>query len=108
MWGEKWVIGGDFNDIKAQDEKEGGRKRPESSFVDFRRFIAEMEMCDIKFRGNAFTWENNRDHEGYIKERLDHFFGSVAWMEQYNEAKVKHIFRSSSDHYMLLLDTKPV
>lgn len=55
LWGEKWVIGGDFNNIKGYEEKEGGRKRAESSFMDFRRFISEMEMGDFKFQGNTFT-----------------------------------------------------
>lgn len=47
---------GDFNDITGHEEKEGGRRRADSSFVDFRRFIADMEMGSIKFRGNNFTW----------------------------------------------------
>lgn len=32
MWGPNWVIGGDFNDIKNNEEKRGGNKRTESSF----------------------------------------------------------------------------
>ena len=31
---------GDFNEIKSNDEKQGGPARPERSFVDFRRMIA--------------------------------------------------------------------
>lgn len=69
---------GSFNDIKGQEEKEGGRRRLESSFTDFRNFITEMKMADIKFRGDAHTWEHNREDEGYIKERLDRFLGPVA------------------------------
>lgn len=30
-WGPNWVIRGDFNDIKNNDEKRGGNKRTESS-----------------------------------------------------------------------------
>lgn len=54
------MLGGDLNDIKSQEEKKGGRMRSESSFTDFRDFIADMEMGDIKFRGDAYTWANNR------------------------------------------------
>lgn len=54
------MIGGDFHDRKNHEEKErgsgeGGRKRPENIFADFRRFISEMEMGDIKYRGKPFT-----------------------------------------------------
>lgn len=45
--------------------------------MDFRRFISDKEMGNIKFRGNAFTWENNRDNKGYIKERLDRFLARL-------------------------------
>lgn len=38
--------------------KEG---RPsESSFQDFRNFIDDMNMGEINFRGEPFTWANNR------------------------------------------------
>lgn len=49
FWREKWIIGGDFNYITEHDEKKEGRRRVENSFDDFRRFIPEMEMEDIKF-----------------------------------------------------------
>lgn len=96
------------NDIKCQEEKEGGRRRSEGSFEDFQNFIVEMEMGDIKFRGDAYTWKNNRENEGFIKERFDRFLGSVAWIEQYKEAEGKHVFRLASDHNLISLDTNPL
>lgn len=54
-WGKRWVIGGDFNNIKANEENKGGRKRLESSFVGFKNFIDEMEMGDIKFKCESWT-----------------------------------------------------
>lgn len=59
QWGEQWIIGGDFNDILAHEEKRGGRQRLESSFGDFRHFVGAMGMGDIKFRGESWTWANN-------------------------------------------------
>ena len=69
-------MGGDFNDIRCHDEKVGGRKRKDCSFWNFRSFIVSMEMGELKFRGEPYTWANNRDVEGFIQERLDRFFGS--------------------------------
>lgn len=51
-----------------------------------------MEMGDIKFKGDAFTWANNREGEEYINERFDRFFGSAEWMMHFDKAEVKHIF----------------
>lgn len=32
----------------------GGRRRHESSFISFRKFITEIEMGEMKFRGGNF------------------------------------------------------
>lgn len=69
--GSMWIIGGDFNDIISNKEKKGGGRRPESNFTDFRYFIADMDMGDIKYKGEPFTWANNRkgtvlSRRGYI------------------------------------------
>lgn len=72
--GSRWIVGDDFNDIRDNSEKQGGRERLDSNFVDFRNFISEMQMGQIKFKGEPFTWVNNREGEGFIQERLDHFF----------------------------------
>lgn len=61
-WGDKWIIGGNFNDIKDQGEKKGRKRRLESSFADFKNFISDMEISDIKFRGEVYM----RDWIGFL------------------------------------------
>lgn len=63
-----------------QVEKLRGRRRHESSFMSFRNFITKMEMGEVKFREDTFTWGNSRENEGFIQERLDRFFRSVDWI----------------------------
>lgn len=53
FWGDKWIIGGDFNDIKAHEEKNGGMKRLESSFVDFRNFMTNINMGKSSLEGEV-------------------------------------------------------
>lgn len=106
-WGEKWVTGGDFNEITNNEEKSRGRIRLESSFSGFRNFISDMGMGDLDFRGRTFTWANNREEEGFIQERLDRFLGSAECMLQFDTTEVVHKLRQSSDHSLLILDTKP-
>lgn len=55
MLGDKWIIGGDFNDIWNNVEKQGGRLRQESSFRDFRNFISTMGMGEVKFTSESYT-----------------------------------------------------
>lgn len=52
--GVKWIIGGDFNNIKDQGEKKGRKRKLESSFADFRNFISDKKIGDIKFRGEVY------------------------------------------------------
>lgn len=66
---------GDLTEIKSNEEKKGGNIRQEWSFSDFRNFISEMRIGNIRFRGHTITWANNRDKEGFIQDRLDRFFG---------------------------------
>lgn len=107
-WGEKWIMGEDFNNIRDNSEKKEGRLRQESSLMDFRNFISAMRMGDVKFRGDRYTWANNRESEEFIQERLDGFFGLAEWLVHFDKASVQHILRQASDHAMLLLDTKPL
>lgn len=38
--------------------------------------MEEMRIGEVKFRGEIYTWENNRENE-VIQERLNRFFGST-------------------------------
>lgn len=93
--------GQDFNDIISNDEKKEGRRRQENNINDFRYFIA-----DIKYKGEPFTLANKREDEGFIQERLDRFFGFANWKLKWDTGDVSHTLRQSSDHSMIILDTK--
>lgn len=60
MWGSRWVIEGDFNDIKNNEKKKWGRRMQESGIRDFRNFISDMELGDIKLKTESYYWVNNR------------------------------------------------
>lgn len=96
-----------MNEIKNNEEKTGGRQRQEHSFVNFKNFLADMEMGDIVFNGPAFNWANNREGEGYIQERLDRFCESLEWMVQNENAEVTHVLKQTSDHALVILDSDP-
>lgn len=86
--------------------RRGGGKRTESSFQDFRNFIDDMGMGDIKYKGDTYTWDNNREGKGFIQERLDKFCGSTAWIFLNDTVEVQYVPRQASDHSLLLLDSQ--
>lgn len=76
LWGRRWVFfwGGDFNEIVALEDKQGGIRRGENSFSSFRSFIRNIEIEEIRFKERRWTWANNRQGDGFIEETLDMFF----------------------------------
>lgn len=54
MWGSRWVMEGDFIDIKNNEKKKGGRRMQESGIRDFRNFISDMELGDIKLKTESY------------------------------------------------------
>ena len=107
LWGDKWIITGDFNDITSNDEKWGGRVREEWTFRDFRNFIESNNLVDIGFVGNPWTWSNNWDRNGEVKERLDRALCNAGWFHVFDRAQCKHVENLGSDHSMLLIDSCP-
>ncbi|XP_027086455.2 uncharacterized protein [Coffea arabica] len=99
---------GDLNDIKSNGEKWGGRIRPASSFESFTGFINRTGLIDLGFEGVPWTWCNNRDNEGEIKERIDRVLGTKQWCGNFGKAKVIHAETEASDHCALVLDLTPV
>ncbi|KAG4109653.1 hypothetical protein ERO13_1Z049587v2, partial [Gossypium hirsutum] len=70
---EGWIVEGDFNAILNDSEKEGGHKEPRAMMEDFREILEELSLMNVKTFNGWFTWSNNRDGNGLVKERLDRF-----------------------------------
>ena len=47
----------------------GGRERTEGSFREFNKFIKENELVDIDFEGKPWTWCNQWEGDGEVRER---------------------------------------
>lgn len=107
VWGDSWVMVGDYNDIVGNQEKWGGRWRGDWTFRDFREFIHSNGMIDLSFEGVPWTWWMRRYDGSEIKERLDRALCSEQWFFEFPKARVNHIVTEASDHCCLVLDTDP-
>ncbi|XP_027088449.1 uncharacterized protein [Coffea arabica] len=58
--------------------------------------------------GQPWTWSNNWEGDGEIKQRLHRALSSVQWNLKFEKAKCTHIKSHASDHSALLLDTNPM
>ncbi|GMI76114.1 hypothetical protein HRI_001280700 [Hibiscus trionum] len=102
-----WLIGGDLNDILDLSEKEGGRRKPRVEMEEFNDAFLRNGLWDIKPDSGWFTWHSGINVENLVKERLDRFVASIAWIQLHGRGQVQSIHSSFSDHHYLLLDTEP-
>ncbi|XP_071905690.1 uncharacterized protein [Coffea arabica] len=107
LWGDKWLLAGDFNDILSNEEKWGGRARDERSVKDFNSFIENNSLMDLGFTGNPWTWSNNCENRREIRQRLDRGLSTINWCQNFDKAKCEHVETLGSDHSMLLIDNWP-
>lgn len=74
-----WCLAGDFNAVRATEERRGitwGLNSQRVEIQEFNAFIAGMELLDLPLAGRKFTWcrPNNQ-----AKSRIDRFLVSHDW-----------------------------
>uniref|UniRef100_A0A2N9GLU6 CCHC-type domain-containing protein n=1 Tax=Fagus sylvatica TaxID=28930 RepID=A0A2N9GLU6_FAGSY len=100
-----WICVGDFNCIKEQSEKAGGKPFASSSNSELGGFLFDCNLIDLRFYGNSFTWSNKRKGQANIKDRLDRAVTNVGWRSLFPRASVRHLPATSSDHNPILVNT---
>ncbi|XP_015934914.3 uncharacterized protein LOC107461000 [Arachis duranensis] len=102
--GEPWLLIGDFNEIKDGTEKKGGRPINLRMCRNFANWIDRCGLVDLGFIGTRFTWRGPQ-WEGYdrVFKRLDRALSNPLWRTKFQEAVVKVLPRTNSDHHPLLL-----
>ncbi|KAG7559487.1 Reverse transcriptase zinc-binding domain [Arabidopsis thaliana x Arabidopsis arenosa] len=98
---DPWYLTGDFNDIIDSSEKQGGPNRPEGSFIDFRTFMSECDLFDLRHSGNFLSWRGQR-HDHLVHCRLDRAMSNSSWAEVYPSGRCEYLRFEGSDHRPLL------
>lgn len=62
---------GDFYEIVTQDEKLGGRPRPNKQMEDFRMTLERNSLVDLGWTNQKYTCSNRHKDVTFIKEHLD-------------------------------------
>ena len=101
------LLGGDFNEILSQDEKEGGSTREMREVENFRALMDRWSLRDLGFVGQWWTWERGKKVDTRVRERLDRYIASSSWVNMYPNATVEHLVRYNSDHSPILVKLKP-
>ncbi|CAA7031134.1 unnamed protein product [Microthlaspi erraticum] len=94
---EPWLLTGDFNEIINSTEKKGGPPRPEGSFEDFRTFMSEGDLYDLRYSGNFLSWRGQRGNY-LVRCRLDRAMSNSSWAEEYPSGRSEYLKFEGSDH----------
>ena len=105
-----WFMIGDFNEITDHNEKEGGRRRSDSSFLPFKQMLSDCGMLEFPFTGNIVSWIGKRAGGTTVRCRLDRAVGNEDWHEKFPHTASKYLRLWGSDHHPILayILSKPV
>lgn len=98
-----WLIMGDLNFVVSKDEKLGGNTFPQSHIDEVNDHLDFLDLTDIVFSGNTFTWSNKRNDASVIFERIDRALGNDRWLDCFPNCIVYHLLAFGSDHCPILL-----
>ena len=99
-----WIIIGDFNLIRTNEETTGV-PRSMSIMREFNNFISDVSLLDIPLTGRNFTWSNKRPIPTF--SRLDRALISTHWINLGSTANFRDAAATTSDHPPLILTLKP-
>lgn len=98
---EPWFALGDFNEIRGNYEKSGGRVRPEASFQDFKQMMRVCKFEDLATVGNRFSWVGQRGtHQ--VQCCLDRTMATPAWFDLFPVSETEFLEIGESDHRPLV------
>ncbi|KAL8473801.1 hypothetical protein ACS0TY_030599 [Phlomoides rotata] len=100
---EKWILGGDFNEIMFPSEKLGGSRKNNSSTQNFLSCLKDIGVTNVKTLGPKFTWTNKRTRNDRVQEKLDRFLANKSWLESFPDVKVYNMGFFGSDHRAIKL-----
>lgn len=49
----------------------------------FQKTLNELELYELKAKGQRYTWMNRKEDETFVMERLDRAFTSIEWINSY-------------------------
>ena len=96
-----WLMCGDFNEIVSNQEKRGGRKRPETSFLPFKLMLNICGMMEFPYKGNSMSWIGYKSSRK-VQCRLDRAVGNEDWHQFFSHTNVEYLKLWGSDQRPIL------
>ncbi|KAK1321772.1 hypothetical protein QJS10_CPA03g01344 [Acorus calamus] len=105
MQASSWCIGGDFNEVRYNSEKLGGRPIHSRRVRKFNNCILSCSLEDLKSTGHTLSWNNQQENR--ICCRLDRIMANPTFFAAFPYAVVHYLPSGPSDHAALRLQHCP-
>ncbi|XP_062114805.1 uncharacterized protein LOC133827158 [Humulus lupulus] len=106
LFGQPWLVLGDFNAVFDRTDQLGGRPISRKEMEDAQAWFALGLVEEKKVMGPVFTWSNNQEDGHRIYSKLDRIFCNEPWMNKFPSTTAFSQREVISDHSSLLI--KPV
>ncbi|XP_019224481.1 PREDICTED: uncharacterized protein LOC109206146 [Nicotiana attenuata] len=80
-----WLIGGDFNAVLYSQDRLMGNPITYAETQDFANCIQTLQLSELLWKGDYYTWSNKQDGTDRIRSRIDRMFGNFEWMMQWGQ-----------------------
>ncbi|CAH9089342.1 unnamed protein product [Cuscuta epithymum] len=101
-----WMMIGDFNDIMFDSEKKGNIPQPLWRLRGFRGAVNSCGLRDFPFSGYQWTWDNGKDNNYRLEQKLDRILVNDAWWDSFTGAQAVSVEAPASDHMALQVQVK--
>ncbi|PWA36086.1 hypothetical protein CTI12_AA602610 [Artemisia annua] len=91
----------------SASDKQGGSLYTSRSVEEFQSFLFASELFEIPYKGLSYTWDNKRDADANIRERIDRALCNDILLETFPYHTLIHHPLIGSDHAPLLYNTSP-
>ncbi|XP_074278597.1 uncharacterized protein LOC141602190 [Silene latifolia] len=101
-----WIVLGDFNIVRAMEERIGPHLRSLSEIMAFNQCLLDSNLDDLQGYGCEHTWTNKQDVGTRVWSKLDRVLTNASWLVDVPHALVTVLPPGISDHSPLLIQNK--
>lgn len=94
---------GDFNIIRNDGERIGGRPRPTIAMGEFNDFIDAVGLVEVNHEGNMMSWCNGQQGRARSWARLDWTLVNSSLLLDFPSVLLSYLSRKGSDHSPLVV-----
>uniref|UniRef100_A0A2C9VYA4 Endonuclease/exonuclease/phosphatase domain-containing protein n=1 Tax=Manihot esculenta TaxID=3983 RepID=A0A2C9VYA4_MANES len=98
------MIVGNFNDILYATEKESRVSQPQWQLEGFRSSLVDSGLYDLGYSGDLFAWNNGREGDDFVQERLDRALANMEWRNHFANVSISVLQATCSEYQPLWID----